>query len=115
MHDLLEEGRSIQGVYEGMTKESPIPGNLLIPKGARILVRPDGWIPGPDGRAYAQVYGTAEIMGVEDMLGFVPTRSTNWFLRVGGATEFVLIAGCQIHYLCVSNQIPSSAETLVLE
>lgn len=87
----------------------------IIASGKKMLIRPDGWIPGPDGRSYAQVYGTVNLVLAEEALGITPTRSTNWFLRIGSDHTFVLIAGCQIHYACVSDQVPSSAETLVLE
>ena len=73
---------------------------MKIEQGKYYLVTSDGWFFGPDGEQYKAAWGKAEIVKIDDLLGFVPIRpSTNWFLVLGSGNKSIIIAGCQIHYL----------------
>ena len=34
-------------------------------------------------------------------------RSSNWFAKVGSEQKHIIIAGCQIHYACKSDEKPN--------
>jgi hypothetical protein len=64
----------------------------------KYIVTTDNWFYAPDGNSYKAVWGEVEI--VEDtFLGVKTNRnSSNWFAKVGSQHNFVIVAGCQIHY-----------------
>lgn len=76
----------------------------------RHLITTDAWFYAPDGKKYRAVYGDVEI--VEDIfLGIKTNRgSTNWYAKVGNDNEYVIIAGCQIHYAVRTDSPPNSSE-----
>lgn len=78
----------------------------------RHLITTDAWFYAPDGKKYRAVYGDVEI--VEDtFLGIKTNRgSTNWYAKVGSDKEYVIIAGCQIHYAIRTDTPPSISEVV---
>lgn len=79
----------------------------MIENGKRYLVTTDNWFEAPDGENYRAAWGTCFLKKIDDVFGFTPMRpSTNWFLRVGSDDKFVIIAGCQIHYVVRSEDPP---------
>lgn len=81
-----------------------------LPRGTVALVKPDDWFYGADGRSYAAAYGPIFALKAEDVLGFKPKNSADWFLQVGEGARAVLIAGCKIHYAGLFDSCPASAE-----
>jgi hypothetical protein len=69
----------------------------------KYLVTTDNWFIGPDGEQYRAAWGNVEVFTAQDVWGFTPARSTNWFAKVGGA----IIAGCQIHYAVECPKAPA--------
>lgn len=49
-----------------------------------------------DGMNYEYVYGKCEIIDAEKEVGFMLKRSENWFIRVSGNNEEVIIPGCRV-------------------
>ena len=52
-----------------------------------LLITTDGWFYAQNGQQYKGVWGKAKVCKAEDLLGFRPVRSTNWFLLVGEGEE----------------------------
>jgi len=62
------------------------------------LITTDAWFYGADGKQYKSVWGEVEIVS-DAILGIkTNVRSSNWFAKVSGEKNHVIIAGCQIHY-----------------
>lgn len=71
----------------------------MIENGCKYLITTDNWFIAPDGEQYRAVYGVCYVMNTKEALGFNPTHSTNWFVKVGDlSSEHIIIGGCQIHY-----------------
>lgn len=72
----------------------------------KFLITTDNWFYAPDGKMYRSVWGQVEIL--EDTFLGVKTnsRSSNWFAKIGAEDNFVIVAGCQIHYACKSDNKP---------
>lgn len=72
--------------------------------GDNVLVTTDGWFYGPSGRQYKSVWGTVKSVQTDEQSLGIKTnmRSTNWYMVVGD----MLIAGCQVHYVCKCNFAP---------
>ena len=49
-----------------------------------------------DGKKYDSVYGKCEIVDAEKEVNFMLKRSENWFIRITGDTEEVIIPGCRV-------------------
>lgn len=65
----------------------------------RYLVTSDQWFETPGGQ-FKSVVGPMRIVKADDVMGFVPKKSANWFVIVGDPTgEHVVIAGCQVHHM----------------
>jgi hypothetical protein len=79
-------------------------------QGTVLLVKADEWFYGPDGKSYFAAHGPVSIFQAEEVLGFVPKNSANWFARVGRGDGAVLIAGCKIHYIGVFENCPRHAD-----
>lgn len=78
--------------------------------GGKFLVTADAWFVGPDGEFYNSAFGEVEILDDEETLGIKTNRgATNWFAQVGNKDEFVIIAGCQIHYAVKCDSVPDAA------
>jgi carbonic anhydrase/acetyltransferase-like protein (isoleucine patch superfamily) len=74
----------------------------------KYLITTDAWFYAPDGRQYRSVWGDVEIVS-DAILGIkTNTRSANWFAKIGSEDNHVIIAGCQIHYACKSNDKPKT-------
>jgi len=81
----------------------------MLENGKRYLVTTDDWFLAPDGELYRAVWGTSSIEKIEDTLGFIPIRpSTNWYMKVGNENNYIIIAGCKIHYVCRCEDKPKS-------
>jgi len=64
----------------------------------KYLITTDSWFYGKDGLKYKSVWGEVTVLG-DDILGVKTNRnSANWFIKVSGETESLLIAGCQVFY-----------------
>jgi len=62
------------------------------------LITTDNWFYAPDGKQYNAVWGNVEIVS-DAILGIkTNVRSSNWFAKVGREENFIVVAGCQIHY-----------------
>lgn len=64
----------------------------------KYLITTDGWFVAPNGRSYCAVWGEVNIL--EDIFLGVKTNrnSANWYAKIGGENNHVIVAGCQIHY-----------------
>ncbi len=74
----------------------------MIESGKKYLVTLDSYFVAPDCEQYRAVWGEAKVHEASRALGLKPTRSTNWFLKVGT----VGIAGCQIHFITECEERP---------
>ncbi len=74
----------------------------------KYLINTDEWFVAPDGVQYRAVWGDVEI--IEDTsLGLKTSRnSTNWYAKIGGNDNHVIVAGCQIHYAVRCETKPST-------
>ena len=99
---VLKIEKLLEAVHEKISK---VTGQF---KGCH-LVTTDEFFIGPDGRDYKAVWGEVEIL--EDSILGIKTnaRSSNWFLKVGHEQNYVIIAGCQVHYITKCPQ-PYSGE-----
>lgn len=76
------------------------------------LITTDAYFYAPDGKQYRAAYGEVKVMATKEVLGFDPNRnSANWFVRVGDDKDYVLLAGCQIHYAVRTDILPASGTT----
>ena len=74
----------------------------------KYLITTDNWFMAPDGKQYNAVWGEVEIVN-DSILGIkTNARSSNWFAKVGGENNHVIVAGCQIHYACKSDSKPET-------
>lgn len=73
----------------------------------KYLITSDCWFYGADGRQYRAVWGDVEIV-TDDILGIkTNARSSNWFAKISGKKNHVIIAGCQIHYAVKTDEKPN--------
>lgn len=78
-------------------------------KDNKFLITLDKWFVAPDGKSYKAVWGRVEIYSDKETLGIVTNdKSTNWYVVIGEQGRRVIIAGCQIHFACVSMQRPNT-------
>jgi len=77
--------------------------------GSKVVVTTNNWFFGADGVEYRGVYGTVKaVRDDEQTLGIKTNRNaTNWYLEIGG----MVIAGCQIYYVCLCNDPPAARVT----
>jgi hypothetical protein len=74
----------------------------------KFLITTDNWFYAPDGKQYRGVWGKVEIVS-DAILGIkTNVRSSNWYAKVGSENNYVIIAGCQIHYACKSDKKPNT-------
>lgn len=74
----------------------------------KYLITTDAWFYAPDGMQYKSVWGEVEIVS-DAILGIkTNVRSSNWFAKVGSKDNHVIVAGCQIHYACKSEEQPKT-------
>jgi hypothetical protein len=76
----------------------------MLEVGRKVIITTDNWFYGPDGKQYRSIYGTVRgVFNDEQTLGIrTNNRSSNWYARIGG----MVVAGCQIHYVCAASQPP---------
>ena len=73
----------------------------------KYLITSDSWFYGADGRQYRAVWGEVEIV-TDSILGIkTNARSSNWFAKISGEKNHVIIAGCQIHYAVKTDEKPN--------
>lgn len=64
----------------------------------KYLITTDNWFFAPDGKQYRAVWGDVKIV-TDKILGIkTNARSSNWFAKIGPEENYVVVAGCQIHY-----------------
>ena len=74
----------------------------------KYLITTYEWFVAPDGKSYKSVWGEVEILR-DNILGVETNRgSSNWFAMVGNKNKHVIVAGCQIHYACRSEDKPNT-------
>ena len=74
----------------------------------KYLITTDNWFLAPNGNQYKSAWGEVEIVS-DSFLGIKTNiRSSNWFAKVGSEENHIIIAGCQIHYACRSEQKPNT-------
>jgi hypothetical protein len=72
----------------------------------KYLITTDNWFYGADGIQYKSVWGEVEILS-DSILGIKTNlKSSNWFVKVSGEKNHIIIAGCQIHYAIQTNEKP---------
>ncbi len=72
----------------------------------KYLIITDNWFYGADGIQYRSVWGEVEILS-DSILGIkTNVRSSNWFAKVSGEKNHIIIAGCQIHYAVQTDEKP---------
>lgn len=81
-----------------------------IQNGDYYLISSYGYFYAPDGEQYRAAWGPVELIKAEDLLGFNPTRSTNWLLKIGTGEGAVIISGCQINYFVKCTNKPKMKE-----
>lgn len=80
----------------------------------KYLITTDAWFFAPDGRQYRAVWGDVEILS-DSVLGVkTNSRSSNWYAKVSGEQEHVILAGCQIHY-AVKCDVVTNDEKIIEE
>lgn len=61
----------------------------------------------PDGIEYASVYGFAEFIELRDMLGFIPSGSTDQYaIKVSGENGTMIIAGDAVRSIIACDKTP---------
>lgn len=76
-----------------------------------FLITTSNWFIAPDGQSYKAVWGKVEVYSDKETLGIQTNeKSTNWYVIVGLGGKRVIVAGCQIHYACVSINAPFTGE-----
>jgi len=78
----------------------------------KYLITTDNWFYAPDGKQYRGVWGEVEIVS-DSILGIkTNVRSSNWFAKVGSKDNYVIVAGCQIHYAVKCENKPNDGKTI---
>ena len=73
----------------------------------KYLITTDAWFLAPDGKQYKSAWGEVEIVS-DAILGIkTNVRSSNWFAKIGSEEKHIIVAGCQIHYACKSDEKPN--------
>lgn len=81
----------------------------------KYLITTDNYFYGPDGQQYRSVFGEIEILQ-DGFLGITTNRnSSNWYIKVSGKTQHIIIAGCQIHYALKCEYDDLDLEDWILE
>ncbi len=76
----------------------------------KYLITTDNWFIAPDGKQYRSVWGNVEVLE-DNFLGIKTNRNaSNWFVKVGSEDNFMIVAGCQIHYAIKCENKPNSEE-----
>jgi len=64
----------------------------------KYLITTEGWFTAPDGKLYKAIWGDVEIID-DTLLGVKTNRnSTNWYAKVSGEKNHMIVAGCQIFF-----------------
>jgi hypothetical protein len=79
----------------------------MIEQGKKYLITSINWFVGPDGKQYRAAFGRVELFEAKKELGFIPTRSANWYVKIGKRDKYILIAGCQLNYFLRTNDRPT--------
>lgn len=63
------------------------------------LITTNHFFVAPDGSSYRAVWGKVKFLN-DDILPIKTNKnSTNWFIMVGSEEDYIIIGGCQIHYV----------------
>lgn len=83
---------------------------IMIKKGDNYIV--EARIAYKDGKQYDYIYGKCEIVDAEKEIGFMLKRSENWFIRVSGNNEEVIIPSCRVGTLvkCEKPTLPQKPD-----
>jgi hypothetical protein len=74
----------------------------------KYLISTTQYFLAPDGQQYRSVWGEVEILS-DTFLGVKTNHnSSNWYLKIGDAENFVLVAGCQVHYAVKCDEKPNT-------
>ena len=74
----------------------------------KYLITTDSWFYGADGIQYKAVWGEVKIT-TDDVLGVkTNSKSSNWYAKVSGEKNHIIIAGCQIHYAVKTDKKPNT-------
>lgn len=72
-----------------------------------FLITCNAWFYAPDGKIYRAAWSRVKIYNDQDTLGIkTNNKSANWYAIIGEQGKSIIIAGCQIHYACVSMEKP---------
>lgn len=84
---------------------------IMIQNGENYIV--EARIAYKDGMQYDYIYGKCEIVDAEKEVGFMLKRSENWFIRVTGNNEEVIIPGCRVGTLvkCKKPILPKKTDS----
>lgn len=83
---------------------------LQVSPGMTATIFADDFFIGPDGRDYRGAFGPIVVVKAEQVLGFKPKNSADWFVQIGDNLETaVFIAGCRIHYFNLSPKKPPNS------
>ena len=83
-------------------------------QGEFLLITTDDWFFSKDGNQYKAIWGKCFIKKADEVLGFKPSQSANWYLQVGNDENAVIIAGCRIHYTQICLEKPSGNNVLII-
>jgi len=76
------------------------------------LITTDAWFIAPDGRQYKSVWGNVQILA-DSVLGVkTNARSSNWYAKIGNENNYVIVAGCQIHYAIKCETKPNTEKAV---
>lgn len=80
-----------------------------------LLVQPDDWVLGRDGKRYSSLWGETWAVRAKDLLGGLPGGGHANFVLVMGRTNPIVVAGCRAHYVTVCPDRPTVPECLYIE
>lgn len=70
------------------------------------LITTSEWFIAPDGKYYKAVFGDCEVVDAPGTLGIETNRnSSNWYVKVKGQEDEMIVAGCQIHYVVKTEKV----------
>ena len=76
----------------------------------KYLITTFEWFTAPDGRQYKAVWGEVTILDDSRTLGVkTNAKSTNWYARVEGEKNHMIVTGCQIQYAIQTDEKPNTS------
>ena len=74
-----------------------------------MAVQFDEWFFAPDGQQYRVAFGPCFVTKARELFGFEPKNSANWYVRVGADDKAVLLAGCRVHAVQLTQIKPAGS------